>query len=190
MTATIISAVSEGLESSYTVQVEVHQFLGCFFSPQNYLLGVFVELESMQVNFHWLGLKTSLRVILTSPWPVRKLPSSYLRCECVPLPCPNAVFVHMQATELFVRHISRQAHVFTVRGKRKTIQRRDVIACLPEKDEFAFLEGAIDWHTLQITLKITFNHSHNYWSQNCWLSNTCTFNSTWHGCYAEVREVL
>lgn len=53
-------------------------------------------------------------------------------------------YASMQATELFVRHLSRQAHVFTVRGKRKTIQRRDVTACLPEKDEFAFLEGTID----------------------------------------------
>ena len=50
----------------------------------------------------------------------------------------------VQATELFVRHLSRQSHVFTLRGKRKTIQRRDVIACLPQHDEFAFLEGAID----------------------------------------------
>lgn len=45
---------------------------------------------------------------------------------------------------MFVRHLARQSHIFTVRGKRKTIQRRDVIACLPQRDEFAFLEGAID----------------------------------------------
>lgn len=50
----------------------------------------------------------------------------------------------LQATELFVKYLSRQAHVYTVRGKRKTIQRRDVTACLPQRDEFAFLEGAID----------------------------------------------
>lgn len=53
-------------------------------------------------------------------------------------------YLFVQATELFVRHLSRQSHVFTMRGKRKTIQRRDVIACLPQHDEFAFLEGAID----------------------------------------------
>lgn len=44
---------------------------------------------------------------------------------------------------MFVRYLSRHAHVYTVRGKRKTIQRRDVAACLPQRDEFAFLEGAL-----------------------------------------------
>lgn len=49
-----------------------------------------------------------------------------------------------QATELFISHLAQQAHQFTVQGKRKTLQRRDIDACLPLHDELAFLEGALD----------------------------------------------
>lgn len=49
-----------------------------------------------------------------------------------------------QATELFVGLLSRESHVYTVRGKRKTVQRRDVDACIPNRDAFTFLEGTLD----------------------------------------------
>lgn len=51
---------------------------------------------------------------------------------------------HTQATELFISHLAQRAHHFTVQGKRKTLQRRDIDACLPLHDELAFLEGALD----------------------------------------------
>ena len=50
----------------------------------------------------------------------------------------------MQATELFIGHLARQSHIYTVRGKRKTIQKKDIDACIPVRDELAFLEGTID----------------------------------------------
>ena len=49
-----------------------------------------------------------------------------------------------QAAELFVSHLARRAYEFTVQGKRKTLQRRDIDACLSTHDELAFLEGALD----------------------------------------------
>ncbi|CAI8025444.1 DNA polymerase epsilon subunit 4 [Geodia barretti] len=49
-----------------------------------------------------------------------------------------------QATELFISHLARQAYEYTVQGKRKTLQRRDIDACLSSHDELTFLEGALD----------------------------------------------
>lgn len=49
-----------------------------------------------------------------------------------------------QATELFINHLARQAYEYTVQGKRKTLQRRDIDACLSTHDELTFLEGALD----------------------------------------------
>ena len=51
---------------------------------------------------------------------------------------------HMQATELFIVHLAKQSYGHTVKGKRKTIQRRDLDACIPQEDSLAFLEGAVD----------------------------------------------
>ncbi len=50
----------------------------------------------------------------------------------------------MQATELFIVHLAKQSYGHTVKGKRKTIQRRDLDACIPQEDSLAFLEGAVD----------------------------------------------
>lgn len=50
----------------------------------------------------------------------------------------------LQATELFIGYLARKSHVFTVQGKRKTIQRRDIDACIPVHDELNFLEGTLD----------------------------------------------
>ena len=56
----------------------------------------------------------------------------------------EAVLLVTKATELFISHLARQAHQFTLQGKRKTLQRRDIDACLPLRDELFFLEGALD----------------------------------------------
>jgi histone H3/H4 len=50
----------------------------------------------------------------------------------------------LQATELFIGHLARQGHIYTVKGKRKTIQKRDIDACIPSRDELAFLEGTLE----------------------------------------------
>ena len=51
---------------------------------------------------------------------------------------------HMQATELFIAHLAQKAHAHTLQGKRKTVQRRDIDACVPLHDELVFLERALD----------------------------------------------
>ena len=50
----------------------------------------------------------------------------------------------LQATELFIGHLARESHVYTVKGKRKTVQKRDIDSCIPHRDELSFLEGTID----------------------------------------------
>lgn len=53
-------------------------------------------------------------------------------------------FISLQATELFVGHLARLSHSHTVKGKRKTVQKRDLDACIPQQDSLSFLEGAVD----------------------------------------------
>ncbi len=50
----------------------------------------------------------------------------------------------MQVTELFIVHLAKQSYTHTVKGKRKTVQRRDLDAAIPQEGALAFLEGAID----------------------------------------------
>ena len=50
----------------------------------------------------------------------------------------------LQATELFIGHLAKQAHIYTVKAKRKTIQKKDIDACIPHRDELAFLEGTME----------------------------------------------
>ena len=56
----------------------------------------------------------------------------------------SSLSLSLQATELFIGYLARKSHVFTVQGKRKTIQRRDIDACIPVHDELSFLEGTLD----------------------------------------------
>ena len=72
---------------------------------------------------------------VTTPWTSKVIISLSLP---LPLPLP------LQATELFIGYLARKSHVFTVQGKRKTIQRRDIDACIPVHDELNFLEGTLD----------------------------------------------
>ena len=72
---------------------------------------------------------------VTTPWTSKVIISLSLP---LPLPLP------LQATELFIGYLARKSHVFTVQGKRKTVQRRDIDACIPVHDELSFLEGTLD----------------------------------------------
>ncbi|XP_064393518.1 DNA polymerase epsilon subunit 4-like [Halichondria panicea] len=56
----------------------------------------------------------------------------------------DATLLIAKATELFIVHLAKQSYGHTVKGKRKTIQRRDLDACIPQEDSLAFLEGAVD----------------------------------------------
>ncbi|XP_060682626.1 DNA polymerase epsilon subunit 4-like [Hemiscyllium ocellatum] len=62
----------------------------------------------------------------------------------VSLASQEAVFAIGKATELFVEVIAKDAYSFALRGKRKTIQRKDVDNAVDATDEFAFLEGTLD----------------------------------------------
>ncbi|XP_048469938.1 DNA polymerase epsilon subunit 4 isoform X2 [Rhincodon typus] len=62
----------------------------------------------------------------------------------VSLASQEAVFAIGKATELFVEVIAKDAYSFALRGKRKTIQRKDVDNAVDVTDEFAFLEGTLD----------------------------------------------
>ncbi|XP_066430589.1 DNA polymerase epsilon subunit 4-like [Eleutherodactylus coqui] len=62
----------------------------------------------------------------------------------VSLASQEAVFTVSKAAELFIETIARDAYVYAQRGKRKTLQRRDLDNAIDAFDEFAFLEGALD----------------------------------------------
>ncbi len=55
---------------------------------------------------------------------------------------PNCACVQM--TELFIVHLAKQSYAHTLKGKRKTIQKRDLDAAVPLEGALAFLEGTID----------------------------------------------
>jgi len=56
----------------------------------------------------------------------------------------EALMVIAKATEMFIAYVARESYTQTLQGKRKTIQKRDFDACIPPRDELAFLEGTID----------------------------------------------
>lgn len=56
----------------------------------------------------------------------------------------EAVFVVAKATELFIESLARETYAFTVRNKKKTIQRRDLDAAIEATDALCFLEGTLD----------------------------------------------
>ncbi|XP_069832734.1 DNA polymerase epsilon subunit 4 [Dendropsophus ebraccatus] len=62
----------------------------------------------------------------------------------VSLASQEAVFIISKATELFIETIAKDAYVYAQRGKRKTLQRKDLDNAIDAFDEFAFLEGTLD----------------------------------------------
>ncbi|XP_003383552.1 PREDICTED: DNA polymerase epsilon subunit 4-like [Amphimedon queenslandica] len=56
----------------------------------------------------------------------------------------EAVYLMTKMTEMFIGHIANKAHYYTKLGKRKTVQDRDIIACVTNNDELAFLEGILE----------------------------------------------
>ncbi|XP_020636564.3 DNA polymerase epsilon subunit 4 [Pogona vitticeps] len=62
----------------------------------------------------------------------------------VTLASQEAVFVLARAAELFVETIAKDAFIYAQRGKRKTLQRKDLDNAIEATDEFAFLEGTLD----------------------------------------------
>ncbi|XP_078279876.1 DNA polymerase epsilon subunit 4 [Rhinoraja longicauda] len=62
----------------------------------------------------------------------------------VTLASQEAVFAIGKATELFVEVIAKDAYIFAVQAKRKTIQRKDLDNAVDAADEFAFLEGTLE----------------------------------------------
>ncbi|KAG8593286.1 hypothetical protein GDO81_000783 [Engystomops pustulosus] len=62
----------------------------------------------------------------------------------VSLASQEAVFIISKAAELFIETIAKDAYVYAVRGKRKTLQRKDLDNAIDAVDEFAFLEGTLD----------------------------------------------
>ncbi|KAG0714246.1 DNA polymerase epsilon subunit 4 [Chionoecetes opilio] len=57
----------------------------------------------------------------------------------------DAVFLIAKATELFVESLVQEAYQFTLKGRKKTVTRRDVDNCIEAIDALAFLDGALDW---------------------------------------------
>lgn len=55
----------------------------------------------------------------------------------------ESAFLVCKATELFIAALAKLAFTKTQQGKRKTIQKRDVDAIIPDCDELTFLEGAV-----------------------------------------------
>ncbi|XP_053319614.1 DNA polymerase epsilon subunit 4 [Spea bombifrons] len=62
----------------------------------------------------------------------------------VSLASQESVFITSKATELFIETIAKDAYVYALRGKRKTLQRKDLDNAIDATDEFAFLEGTLD----------------------------------------------
>ncbi|XP_075706352.1 DNA polymerase epsilon subunit 4 isoform X2 [Rhinoderma darwinii] len=62
----------------------------------------------------------------------------------VSLASQEAVFIISKATELFIETIAKDAYVYAQRGKRKTLQRKDLDNTIDAFDELAFLEGTLD----------------------------------------------
>ena len=56
----------------------------------------------------------------------------------------ESLMVIAKATEMFIAYVARESYTQTLQAKRKTIQKRDFDACIPPRDELAFLEGTID----------------------------------------------
>ncbi|XP_068136223.1 DNA polymerase epsilon subunit 4 [Hyperolius riggenbachi] len=78
-----------------------------------------------------------------------KLPLSRVKAlmKCDPdvaLASLESVFIICKATELFIESMAADAYVYAQRGKRKTLQRRDIDQAVDAVDEFAFLEGTLD----------------------------------------------
>ncbi|KAM8939320.1 DNA polymerase epsilon subunit 4 [Pelodytes ibericus] len=59
----------------------------------------------------------------------------------VSLASQESVFIICKATELFIETIAKDALIYAQRGKRKTLQRKDLDNAIDAIDEFAFLEG-------------------------------------------------
>ncbi|XP_050715709.1 DNA polymerase epsilon subunit 4-like [Eriocheir sinensis] len=57
----------------------------------------------------------------------------------------DAVFLITKATELFVESLVQEAYQFTLKGRKKTVTRRDIDNCVEAIDALAFLDGAMDW---------------------------------------------
>lgn len=62
----------------------------------------------------------------------------------VSLASQEAVFIISKATEIFIETIAKDAYVYAQKGKRKTLQRKDLDNAIDAFDEFAFLEGTLD----------------------------------------------
>ncbi|XP_063771981.1 DNA polymerase epsilon subunit 4 [Pseudophryne corroboree] len=62
----------------------------------------------------------------------------------VSLASQESVFLICKATELFIETIAKDAYIYAQRGKRKTLQRKDLDNAIDAIDEFAFLEGTLD----------------------------------------------
>uniref|UniRef100_UPI00398EDEF1 DNA polymerase epsilon subunit 4 n=1 Tax=Pristiophorus japonicus TaxID=55135 RepID=UPI00398EDEF1 len=62
----------------------------------------------------------------------------------VSLASQEAVFAIGKAAELFVEVIAKDAYIYALQGKRKTIQRKDLDNAVDAADEFAFLEGTLE----------------------------------------------
>ncbi|XP_063309310.1 DNA polymerase epsilon subunit 4 [Pelobates fuscus] len=62
----------------------------------------------------------------------------------VSLATQESVLIISKATELFIETIAKDAFIYAQRGKRKTLQRKDLDNAIDAIDEFAFLEGTLD----------------------------------------------
>jgi len=56
----------------------------------------------------------------------------------------DALFYVTKATEQFVALLAGAAHGLTAEAGRRTLQARDVLACVERQDCLAFLDGALD----------------------------------------------
>ncbi|XP_071953637.1 DNA polymerase epsilon subunit 4-like [Antedon mediterranea] len=62
----------------------------------------------------------------------------------VTLASQDSVVLIAKATEMFLHHFTRSAYVQTAKGKRKTMQKKDIDISVDLTDEYAFLEGMLD----------------------------------------------
>ena len=63
----------------------------------------------------------------------------------------DAVFLIAKATEMFIEGLVKHAGTCTARGKRKTVQKRDVEFAVDSVNNFAFLEGVLEtmWYSTE-----------------------------------------
>ncbi|CAH1775230.1 unnamed protein product [Owenia fusiformis] len=77
-------------------------------------------------------------------FPITRIKTIMKQDPDVNLASQEAVALIAKATEFFIGAMAKESYSFTLQGKRKTVQKKDIDNAIDVTDEFAFLEGTLD----------------------------------------------